>query len=133
MNIIFNFNIAIMVSFTRYTDDPIEYAPWGDARPYDGGFRYNCMMIELTLEDPGNHSRAIATGRTINDEECGVGFCTLCEVQASVRQVTVRGLCELSMFDRVYNYVINEDGQPMYLGSRTSVIFYNKTIPSWVW
>ena len=34
---------------------------------------------------------------------------------------------------RVYNYVINEDGQPMYLGSRTSVLFYNKTIPSWVW
>ena len=34
---------------------------------------------------------------------------------------------------RVYNYVINEDGQPMYLGSRTSVLYYNKTIPSWVW
>ena len=34
---------------------------------------------------------------------------------------------------RVYNYIINEDGQPMYLGSRSSVLFYNKTIPSWVW
>ena len=58
-------------------------------------------------------------------------------------------VCELSMLDRwlsflpkdgdkhfylrVYNYIINEDGQPMYLGSRTSVLYYNKTIPSWVW
>ena len=33
----------------------------------------------------------------------------------------------------MYNYIINEDGQPMYLGHRTSVLFYNKTIPSWVW
>ena len=49
MKIIFNFNITIMVSFTRYTDDPIEYAPWGDARPYDGGFRYNCMMIQVII------------------------------------------------------------------------------------
>ena len=32
---------------TRYTDEPIEFAPWGDARPYDGGFRYNCMMIQV--------------------------------------------------------------------------------------
>ena len=80
-----------------------------------------------------------------------MGFCAICQVEASVRRVTVRGLCELSMFDRwllnlvngqvwellksfrVYNYIINEEGQPMYLGSRTSVLFYNKTIPSWVW
>ena len=92
-----------------------------------------------------------------------VGFCAVCQVEASVRRVTVRGFCELSMFDRfvsmssisiwskgvfavknsfflfwpvlcrVYNYIINEDGQPMYLGSRSSVLFYNKTIPSWVW
>jgi hypothetical protein len=62
-----------------------------------------------------------------------VGYCGVCEVAAPVRRVTVRGLCVLSMFDRVYNYVINEEGQPMYLGSRTSVLFYNTTIPSWVW
>ena len=29
-----------------------------------------------------------------------VGFCAVCQVEASVRRVTVRGLCELSMFDR---------------------------------
>ena len=37
----------IEIWIIRYTDEPIEYAPWGDARPYDGGFRYNCMMIQV--------------------------------------------------------------------------------------
>ena len=26
----------------------LEYQPWADARPYDGGFRYNCMMLQVT-------------------------------------------------------------------------------------
>ena len=39
----------IMISVPRYTDEPIEFAPWGDARPYDGGFRYNCMMIQVNV------------------------------------------------------------------------------------
>ena len=33
----------------------------------------------------------------------------------------------------MYHYIINEEGQPMYLGLRTSVIYYNTSIPSWVW
>ena len=33
----------------------------------------------------------------------------------------------------MYHYIINEDGQPMYLGLRTSVLYYNASIPSWVW
>ena len=109
----------------------------------------------MTLEDSGS-PLAKHSAPTIQDEECSVshfllpvpvqheslsydisfckvGFCGVCEVPAPVRRVTVRGLCVLSMFDRVYNYVINEEGQPMYLGSRTSVLFYNNTIPSWVW
>ena len=34
---------------------------------------------------------------------------------------------------RVYNYIINEDGQPMFVGSHTSVLLYNRSISSWVW
>ena len=40
-------NCKKFIWIIRYTDEPIEYAPWGDARPYDGGFRYNCMMIQV--------------------------------------------------------------------------------------
>ena len=39
----------------------------------------------------------------------------------------------ITLATRVYNYIINEEGQPMYLGHRTSVLYYNKSIPSWVW
>ena len=31
-------------------NQPLEYAPWGDARPYDGGFRYNCMMLQVKID-----------------------------------------------------------------------------------
>ena len=34
---------------------------------------------------------------------------------------------------RVYNYIINENGQPVFVGSHTSVLFYNRSISSWVW
>ena len=34
---------------------------------------------------------------------------------------------------RVYYYVINEEGQPTYIGTHTSVISYNKSISSWIW
>ena len=34
---------------------------------------------------------------------------------------------------RVYHYIIREDGQPMYLGHRNSVLYYNASLPSWVW
>ena len=78
---------------------PLEYSPWGYARPYDGGFRYNCMMLQvpnsqshlkmgnltkvraghdsksvktqLTLEDSGSE-RATSLGYSINDETCEV-------------------------------------------------------------
>ena len=30
-------------------NQPLEYAPWADARPYDGGFRYNCMMLQVQI------------------------------------------------------------------------------------
>jgi len=115
-----------------YTDELVEYTPWADARPYVGGTRYNCMMLQLHLEDSGTPTPRLYDV-TVNDEECAVGFCNLCEIPAPVRTMVVRGLCELSMFDKVYNYVINEDGQSMYIGSRTSVLYYDKEKLQWVW
>lgn len=115
-----------------YTNELVEYTPWADARPYVGGTRYNCMMIEMHLEDSGT-PKARMYDITVADEECAVGFCNLCEVPSPVRKMVVRGLCVLSMFDKVYYYVINDDGQPMYIGSRTSVLFYDKEKLSWVW
>ena len=50
-----------------------------------------------------------------------------------VRRMSVRGLCELSVFDRVYYYTISGQGQAMYTGLRTSVIFYDTDLFRWVW
>ena len=60
-------------------------------------------------------------------------YCNLCEVPAPTRKMVVRGLCPLSLFDRTYTFIINEDGDPMYLGYHSSVIFYDKNSSSWVW
>ena len=30
-----------------YTNQPIEYAPWASSRPYDNGFKYQCMLLEV--------------------------------------------------------------------------------------
>ena len=56
-------------------------------------------IFQVDLEDSGT-TLATTTNPTINDEKCNRGYCSLCEVAAPVRRVTVRGLCELSMFDR---------------------------------
>ena len=57
------------------------------------------QIFQVDLEDSGT-TLATTTNPTINDEKCNRGYCSLCEVPAPVRRVTVRGLCELSMFDR---------------------------------
>ena len=112
------------------------------------------QMLQVNMEDSGR-TLATPSNPTINDEKCARGYCSICEVAAPVRRVTVRGLCQLSIFDRssdtvkllficactdhpsmfsrVYNYIINDDGQPMFVGSHTSVLLYNRSISSWVW
>ena len=36
-----------------------------------------------------------------------VRSCEVCEVSEAVRRMRVRGLCELSVFDRLYYYTIS--------------------------
>ena len=115
-----------------FTDRPTQYLPWAPERPYVGGTRYNCMVLDLVLEQPGPGQLYLGS-TSITDEECEVEFCSLCRVENPVRRMTVRGLCPLSIFDRVYYYTINEQGIAMYSGKRTSVIFYDTELFSWVW
>ena len=60
-------------------------------------------------------------------------YCDVCEVPTPTRKMHVRGLCSASLFDRDYTYVINENGKPMFLGYRSSVIFYDEDVLGWVW
>ena len=80
---------------------------------------YCSRQFQVNLEDSGT-TLSTTTNPSINDEKCNWGYffyifsksrcnrgyCSLCEVAAPVRRVTVRGLCELSMFDRCSPYLL---------------------------
>ena len=79
---------------------------------------YCSRQFQVNLEDSGT-TLSTTTNPSINDEKCNQaciflfsksrcnrGYCSLCEVAAPVRRVTVRGLCELSMFDRCSPYLL---------------------------
>ena len=40
----------LFYSLDRYSGKAIEFAPWPPDRPYDGGFAYNCMMLEVVRD-----------------------------------------------------------------------------------
>ena len=154
INRIYCISLLILLIFSPHFGHPQVYV----------SMKYRCalsfQMLQVDVEDSGK-TLAKTTNPTINDDECNRPLCSLCEIAAPVRRVSVRGLCELSIFDRsfaffktpfhlpinnwvipvlhmiiasrVYNYIINEDGQPVFVGSHTSVLFYNRSISSWVW
>ena len=57
-----------------FTNQPVEHQPWAPERPYVGGTRYNCMVLDLVLTDHGQ-AQPYLTSSAITDEECGVEFC----------------------------------------------------------
>ena len=85
----------LFYSLDRYSGKTIEFAPWPPDRPYDGGFAYNCMMLEvvrmwslwrlvlcqmLLERSVSDKSARIyygsgASEASIADEECSVIFC----------------------------------------------------------
>ena len=60
---------------------------------------FSSQLFQVTLEDSGT-TLATTTNPNIVDEKCGRGYCSICEVAAPVRRVTIRGLCQLSIFNR---------------------------------
>ena len=42
------------------------------------------------------------------------------------RKVYVRGLCSVSLFDTVYYLNIGDDGDILYFGELSSIVFYDK-------
>ena len=114
-------------------------------------------ISQLNLESSATN-RARISKFNIFDDKCGRTHCSVCEVPTPVITVRVRGLCQLSLFDRflifalvkswhakialnllvvattrMYSYIINEEGLPMFVGTHTSILFYNQSMASWVW
>ena len=108
-----------IVWYCAILHQPVEYLPWAPDRPYDGGTKYNCMllkvnfksvfisshMLQVTQKDSGT-TLATMTNPNIVDEKCDRGRCSICEVAAPVRRVIIRGLCQLSIFNRSLKHLL---------------------------
>ena len=35
---------------SRYSGEEVDFAPWPPDRPWNGGFAYNCMMLEVVVQ-----------------------------------------------------------------------------------
>jgi hypothetical protein len=121
----------VQVWLNWYTGQPTLFLPWEDSRPYEGGFKYNCLVARAALHDTGG--RLANASVQLNDEECSNSMCALCRVTGPAVRVTVRGLCDLALFDRHYTYTIGSGGRPMYVGSHSSLITYDPTGRQWAW
>ena len=118
---------------TWYDKEIVEHTPFSPGRPYTGGTKYNCMRLLVSIRDEDN-AHGVITGTAVTDEECPNSvFCPICEVETPTRKIFVRGLCKLSIFNKVYMYNINNDGFPFYIGEMSSVILFNKNLGQWVW
>ena len=116
-----------------YTKEVVTHHPWADGRPYAGGIMYNCMGLKIEMIDDGDTFGDI-TSAVITDEECENGaFCPICEISHPILKIFVRGLCPMSIFNNVYMYNIDRQGDILYLGERTSIIAYDKQAKHWVW
>ena len=74
------------------------------------------------------------TSAMIADEECENGaFCPICEISQPVLKIFVRGLCPMSIFNTVYMYNIDRQGEVLYLGESTSTIAYDRPAKLWRW
>ena len=116
----------------QYTKSIIEYLPWEQNRPYNDGVAYNCMAAKVKADFNGE--RMVSTQQiSITDEDCGFGFCGMCQISDKVLTVHVRGLCKGTLYDTTYIYVASDKGEPLYLGKKFSAIWFNTTNEAWIW
>ena len=112
------FSLLIVSIFTSYPCIQVTLEESGNPLATVSAFGINDEECQVRLPDCENMWNAKITKHTLcegilSPATCAkmprtnitsnlpqVGFCAVCQVEASVRRVTVRGLCELSMFDR---------------------------------
>ena len=112
----------------------IEYLPWAPGKPNIGGYEYNCLTLALMFNVENDKIVSVEKAE-VYDDVCyrAPGHCTLCLVEAPVREMRVRGLCKESIYDSKYFYNIGETGDILYLGEEESKISFNKDENVWAW
>ena len=116
-----------------YTDEVIAPQPWAEGRPYSDGESYNCMLLEITVVDKDEQNREI-TSAVIKDHKCAEElYCPVCLVNLPILKIFVRGLCKDSVYDTVYMFNTDDDGELLYFGQKSSMISYNRNRRQWLW
>ena len=111
----------------------MSHLPWAKNRPYAGGVRYNCMQLKMTVTQE-NDTTGPVDDAVIGDEECeNSAFCPICSIRKPVMKIFVRGLCKQSLFNTMYMYNNDSEGDILYLGEQSSSIAYDMTAQQWVW
>ena len=110
----------------------IQYLPWGKSRPYTNSRSYNSLMLEAEMRLTGNpHYESQRVN--VYDEDERTTFCPLCRLHGKVIGVRIRGMCQESPLDTVYQLTLSEEGRIWYLGKYSSSIQFNKTQQVWQW
>ena len=117
---------------TWYDKTVVKHLPWAPSRPYIGGTTFNCLSVQIKLDENKAQSVQVEEVQVV-DEECNKRFCPLCKVRRPILEVKLRGLCPEIDFDRTYIYNIGKNGKPIYRGLVTSIISYNQDQSVWVW
>ena len=110
---------------------PVTYLPWEEGRPWGG--LHQCLFISLVVKDRGKYSPEV-TSVTIRDEGCSSfdAGCFLCVSDNPATKLYVRGLCPSTKLDTTYMLHTGAEGEPVYLGQHTSVLYYHKQSERWM-
>ena len=115
-----------------YSREVVSHLPWAKNRPYNVR-TYNCMRLQLKIVDTGDTFGNIQDA-LLGDEECEKdAFCPVCSITQPILKIFARGLCKQSLYNNVYMYNIDSNGDLLYLGEKTSMISYNMMSQQWVW
>ena len=116
-----------------YTNDVIQPQPWAENRPFLNGESYNCILLDVTMIDNDEQFGEV-TNVEIKDKKCKADlFCSLCTVNSPILEIHVRGLCKDSIFDTVYLFNTDKNGELVYFGEKSSMISYDKDQRKWLW
>ena len=118
---------------TWYTRQLIQYLPWGPNRPYNDGDLYNCLMLKASLRATEAVHHLAGEEVMVGDEQCETSFCPACSLPSPVININIRGLCSESLFDTKYSLTIDNQGNVLYVGHYSSVLYFDRDQEQWEW
>ena len=127
----------------------LKYLPWPENRPYNDGFRYNCLVLHSIMKNVGRPHHNSLVKHVLDEVKwsfvfelhftfviikgCHFTKCPVCQINQKVRSIQVRGLCPESIFNTNYKLFADREGRLRFLGEFSSSIKYNRDREIWQW